>query len=74
MININSALIEQIVSLLTEYSIPCSCAEAPGCTSLTFFRAEDETLAISLISEHFGKSAMHSIVRLTDAAVIFEAP
>lgn len=61
MFNINSALLEQVVSLLEEHNIKCRTSEAPRCASLSFYgisRQEDEEMAVELINLHFGSSAM----------------
>lgn len=55
MLNINSALLEQAVSLLDEHGIRHKASEAPRCASLTFSR-EVEPRAIKLLTDHFGSS------------------
>lgn len=70
MLNINSALLEQVVDLLLEFNIKCNAHEAPRCAALSFYglsRHEDEEQAAQLIVEHFGASALLGVVKAADA-------
>lgn len=58
MLNINSSLLEQALSLLEEHGVSCTSAEAPRCASLSFSSLRDEVRAINLLDEHFGTSAL----------------